>query len=190
MKKKIIPVLLILAVISVSILIVIFPTFSNKGGSHIALKQDLNLERVLDDQQDVELVFFGYAGCIDVCSPRLEALGEWYATLPLATQEDIGVRFIDLSVPKDKSLPDTFAKAFHERFKGVFLEDSLLRQYSKAFMVYFSKSLTKDDEIDHSTHLYLVKRNTKGKKILRYIYTAYPYDFTQIQSDIKELINE
>lgn len=190
MRKKVAPIFLILAVISVSILIIILPTFYSKGASHIELNQELDLELVLDAKQDVELVFFGYAGCIDICSPRLDALGKWYATLPLAKQEKIGVRFIDLSVPEDKTLPNTFAKAFHERFIGVFLEKSVLRVYSKAFMVYFAKSLTNDDEIDHSTHLYLVKKDKEGKKILRYIYTSYPYDFTQIQSDIKELINE
>lgn len=190
MIKKTAPIFLILAVVCVSILIVILPTFYSKGLSRVELNQDLDLKLVLDSAQDVELVFFGYAGCIDVCTPRLDALGKWYATLPLGTQEKVGVRFMDLSVPKERSLPDTFAKAFHERFTGVFLDESVLRIYAKAFSVYFSKSLMKDDEIDHSTHLYLVQKDTQGKKLLRFIYTAYPYDFTQIQSDIQELINE
>ena len=189
MKKNSIPALLVFLLLTASVLIMVSPTFFSKDLSRIELKQDLQLDLVLSEKYDLELVFFGYAGCVDVCTPRLDDLAKWYTSIPNDTQEKVNVKFIDLSVPEDTELPATFAKAFHKDFTGVFLDESVLRIYSKAFGVYFSTSLMDENEIDHTTHLYLVKRDATGKK-LRFIYTAYPFDFKQIQSDIEELSNE
>jgi protein SCO1/2 len=99
------------------------------------------------------------------------------------------VKFLDLSVPQDRTLPDSFAKTFHPDFKGLFLDDNILRVYTKTFNVYFARSLIDETQMDHTTHLYLIKRDKEGKQ-LRYIYTAFPYDFAQIKSDIQGLIDE
>lgn len=189
MKKRVAASILILLAISISILIVTLPTFFAKELSRTELRQELELEHVLDGSQEIELLFFGYAGCSDICAPRLQAIGNWYSTLEQKMQERLSVKFLDLSIPEERGLPDTFAKAFHKAFTGVFLEQKELRLYTRAFSVYFSPSLLNEREIDHTTHLYLAKRDTKGKE-LRFIYSAYPYDFKQIQSDIKELIHE
>ncbi len=189
MKQKLTASLLILLVLLVSIAAVILPTFFTKGVSRIELNQELDLERILDKQHEIELVFFGYAGCRNICTPRLEALGNWYAKLPAETQKHLGLKFIDISMREDKTLPDSFAKAFHQDFEGIFLDKDVIRVYTKTFSIYFSKSLIDENEIDHTAHLFIVKRNDDHKQ-LRFIYTAYPYDFEQIRSDIEELIHE
>jgi len=189
MKRKISAFLLILFILMISVFIMIVPSFFTKGVSRIQLQQDLPLELVLDGKHDIELVFFGYAGCVDICTPRLENLSKWYDTLSQKNKKHVGLKFLDLSAPHDTTLPDAFAKTFNPDFTGVFLDGHTLRVYTKAFSVYFSKSLIDDTQMDHTAHLYLVKRDDKGKQ-LRYIYTAYPYDFKQIQSDIQGLIRE
>ncbi len=189
MKRKLSAFILLLFVLIISLFLMIIPSFYTKGISRVALRQDLALELITEDKQDIELVFFGYAGCRDICTPRLENLGKWYGTLSEQTKEHLRIKFLDLSHPQDRSLPDTFAKTFHPSFKGVFLDDDILRVYTKAFSVYFSRSLMDETQIDHTTNLYLVKRSDTGKQ-LRYIYIAYPYDFAQIQNDIEELIHE
>ncbi len=189
MKQKIIGLLLILGVMLLSLMIVILPTFFTKGLSRIELNQTLELPLVLDGKKPIEFIFFGYAGCLDVCTPRLHHLASWYTTLSPETQQKIGVRFFDLSIPASAEVPDTFAKTFNPDFKGVFLSKNVLRDYTREFSVYFADSLLKKDEMDHTAHLYLVKRDAQGKK-LRFIYTAYPYDLKQIQSDIEELLDE
>lgn len=173
----------------ISVVIMILPSFSTKGVSRIPLNQDIELGLILDGNHHLELVFFGYAGCQDVCTPRLEKLGEWYRTLSVKMKERVRLKFFDLSIPKDKNLPDAFAKAFHESFKGVYLDAGILRIYTKAFNVYFSRSLIDETEMDHTSHLYLVKKDNRGKQ-LRFIYTAFPYDFEQIQFDLEEISNE
>ena len=189
MKKKITAFFLILLIFVLSTSIMILPSFFTKGMSRIELKQDLELELVLDGSHDTELVFFGYSGCLDICTPRLEKLSSWYSALPEKRRKKFTLRFMDISTPEDKNLPDSFAKAFHPDFKGVFLDNNILRVYTKAFNVYFSKALMDNTEMDHTAHLYLIKKGAHAKQ-LRFIYTAYPYDFKQIQSDIEELNHE
>ena len=189
MRKKLLSFLLIFLVLCVSALVVILPTFFTKGLSRVELRQDFELDLILDKKHDIELIFFGYAGCVAVCTPRLESLGKWYSTLPKETQERVGLKLLDLSIPDDRDLPDDFAKAFHEKFEGIFLDQDIIRVYTKVFSVYFSTSMLDSSELDHTAHLYLVKRSKEGKQ-LRFIYIAYPYDLEQIQSDIEELINE
>lgn len=189
MQQKISAFLLILLVLFISAGIMVLPSFFTKGVSRIELRQDLDLDLVLDGDQEIELVFFGYAGCINICTPRLHDLGVWYSSLPQAARQSFTLRFMDISDPEDDKLPDAFAKAFHPDFQGIYLDKDILRVYTKAFNVYFSKALLDETEMDHTTHLYLVKKS-KDTKQLRYIYTAYPYDLKQIRSDIEELVHE
>lgn len=189
MKKKITAFFLILLVIVISSSIMVLPSFFTKGISRIELKQNLDLGLVLDGVHDIELVFFGYAGCFDICTPRLEILSSWYSSLPEERRKKFTLRFMDISIPDNKSIPDSFAKTFNPDFKGVFLDKNILRVYTKAFNVYFSKALIDETEMDHTAHLYLLNKSKEGKQ-LRYIYTAYPYDFNQIQSDIEGLDHE
>lgn len=181
--------LIIILVLSVSVLVMILPTFMTKGISRVELHQELQLPLILNDEKDIKILFFGYAGCVDICTPRLQDLATFYATLDEKTKKRVSLEFLDISRPADANLPDSFAKFFNNNFKGIYLDDTILRTYTKAFRVYFSQSLLDEKEFDHSANLYLVKKN-KDKKELRYIYSAYPFDFEQITLDIEELTNE
>ncbi|MFK5937929.1 MAG: SCO family protein [Sulfurimonas sp.] len=187
--KKTSAILLIFLVLIVSISIMIVPTFFTKGISRITLHQELDLPLILNDNKDIEIIFFGYAGCVDICTPRLQALSDFYNKLNKKIKQRVGLVFLDISSPINKNLPSEFAKSFNDNFRGIYLNSSILRNYTKAFSVYFSKSLMNKTEYDHTTNLYIVKRD-KRKKEVRYIYTAYPYDFKQINLDIKALLNE
>lgn len=189
MTKRLRASFLLFLILFISVLIVILPSIFTKGVSRIELKQNVDLELILDGSDDIELVFFGYSGCHTICAPRLQALAQWYVSLEEKEQKNITIKFLDLSVPQDKTLPDSFAKAFHEDFKGVFLNSNILKTYTKTFQVYFSSSLFDSTKIDHTAHLYLVKKDKQGKQ-LRFIYTAFPYDFKQMQLDIQELYHE
>lgn len=189
MKKKILALTLFIVTILLSIVIVISPSFTGKSLSYVELHQELTLDYVLNGQEDVELIFFGYAGCLAVCTPRLHKLQEWYKTLSPQEQKRVTLKFFDLSIPLDHQTPDIFVKSFHPNFKGVYLNEKVIRDYTKLFSVYFAKSFINEGEIDHSTYLYIVKR-TQGLKELRAIYTSYPYDFAYLSDKIKGLLNE
>ena len=189
MAKRIYAALILFFVVATSIFIMILPSFATKGISRISLHQELQLPLILNDEKDIKLVFFGYAGCADICTPRLQDLASFYKELPTATKKRVGVEFLDISIPEDSALPNDFAKFFHKDFKGIYLNKKILRDYTKEFQVFFSQGLFNKKEFDHSTNLYIIKK-TKKTKELRYIYTSYPFDFQQITLDIEELTNE
>ena len=189
MKTKIYPFLILFSVVLTSILIVILPTFFTKGVSRITVDKEISLPLILDDNKTIKLLFFGYSGCSDICTPRLYDISEFYNQLTKKERNSLGVEFLDISIPDDKTLPLRFAQFFNPDFKGIFLEEKNLRDYTKEFNVYFSKSLLDETEYDHTAHLYLVTKKNK-KKTIRYLYNSYPYDFEQIHLDIKELLNE
>lgn len=169
--------------------VMVVPTLFTKNISRIEATQSFSLEDILNAEQSVELIFFGYAGCSDICTPRLASLALFYKALPMEMQEHLGVRFIDISNAQDATLSQRFASYFHKDFVGITPQSRSLREYTKPFDVYFAPSFQDAGEFDHTAHLYLVSKR-KGIKQIRYIYTAYPYDFKQIRSDIKELLNE
>ncbi len=189
MKTKLQSTSMIVLVIVVSILIMIIPTFFTKGISRVILNKELNLPLILNDDKEVKLLFFGYSGCTDICTPRLYSLDKFYKTIDKNITSRVGVEFLDISVPHDNSLPSRFAKFFNPNFKGIYLSSDVLRKYTKEFDVFFSKSLIDETEYDHTANIYLVKKS-KNKKELRYVYSSYPYDFKQINLDIEELLNE
>ena len=167
----------------------IIPTFFTNGISRVAIHKEVNLPLILNDDKDVALVFFGYSGCSDICTPRLYSINEIYNSLHVDVKKRVDVEFLDVSVPVDNTLPVRFAAFFNPDFKGIFLNSKILREYTRAFDVYFSQSLSDTTEYDHTSNLYLLKK-TDIKKELRYIYSSYPYDIDQINLDIKELLNE
>jgi len=176
---------MIFLVLLLSVLISIAPTFFTKGVSRVSLHQAIELPLILNTDKKIELIFFGYSGCTDICTPRLHTIAKWYDSFKY--KDKVQVKFLDISQPYDSFLPNLFARSFHKDFRGVYLTETNLRQYTKAFNVYFSKSLVNKYEFDHTANLYLLKRS-KNLKELRYIYTAYPYDLKQINTDIEELL--
>ena len=187
MKKSYLAAVIIFFLILISIFITIAPTFFTKGVSRVSLHQNIDLSLILDTPKEIELVFFGYAGCTDICTPRLHNIAEWYQQS--IYKDEVQVRFLDISRPYDTFLPQLFAASFNKEFIGVYLKEDFLREYTKEFSVYFARSFRDEHEFDHTANLYLLKRS-KNFKELRYIYSAYPYDFKQITADIEELIHE
>lgn len=189
MQNKLHSTSILLLVVVVSILIMIIPTFLTKGISRVSLNKEFNLPLILNDEKDVKLLFFGYSGCTDICTPRLHSLNEFYKTIDKNITSRVGVEFLDISIPNDNTLPSRFTAFFNPNFKGIYLSNDILREYTKEFDVYFAQSLMDRAEYEHTANIYLVKR-TENKKELRYIYSSYPYDFKQIRLDIEELLNE
>lgn len=189
MKKKLLPASMLILVVMVSILIMVIPTFFTKGISRVTLNKEVNLPLILNDDKDVKLLFFGYSGCTDICTPRLQSLNTFFKTLDPDIKQKVGLEFLDISVPYDEELPSRFAQFFNPNFKGIFLSSNIVREYTRMFDVFFSQSLMDEAEYDHTANIYILKKS-QNKKELRYIYNSYPYDFKQINSDIRGLLNE
>ena len=141
---------LILIAISTSVFIIILPTFFSQDKIRTELNKVVKLEHILDTKKEIELVFFGYVGCTDVCTPRLEDLASWYKTLPQGMKNKFSIRFINLSKLQDPDQVQLFVKAFDNDFLALYLEQNELRKYTKTFFVHFAKSLLDDFEMNHT----------------------------------------
>lgn len=96
--------------------------------------------------------------------------------------------FVDITAPADETLPMRFASYFNPSFRGIYLTRSEIKEYSRAFEVYFSPKLFDKDEYDHSADLYLLARDKEGRTIIAYIYNSYPYNAKKIANDLKALL--
>ena len=189
MKKKVLASFLILSVIFLSLLVMILPSYFQGDLSRASIQKEVQLPLLLNDKKDIALVLFGYAGCVDICTPRLSSLATYYKSLSPSIRKRVSVEFFDISIPINQDLPTQFASFFHPDFKGIFLPQKLLRKYTKAFDVYFSRTLMDTTQFNHSANLYLVQKK-QGKKIIRYIYNSFPYDFKQIDLDLQGVLDE
>ncbi len=181
--------LYIILAILISAAVMVVPTFRSQGISSVKVDKEFTLPLILEDRKDIKLVFFGYSGCDDICTPHLNSIDKLYRRLTPAEQQRVGVEFVDISSPHDVTLPERFARFFNDSFKGIYLKSDEVRKYTRVFGVYFAPSLDGSGSIDHTASLYLVQKRD-GRKYLRAIYSAYPYDETGILADIKELTNE
>lgn len=189
MRKKAYPIFMLILTIVTSLFIMIAPTLFTKDISRVTLNKKIDLPLILDDEKEIKLIFFGYSGCADICTPRLYGINEIYKSLDTDIKKKVGVEFVDISTPYDSTLPERFASFFNKEFKGIYLDTKVLRNYTKEFGVYFSPGLIDKTGFNHTSNLYLAKKSNNNK-VIKYVYTSYPYDFKQIKSDIKELLHE
>ncbi len=189
MKKQIYGILLFVLIIIISILVVVAPAFLSEHTAAVKAEQELNLPLILNDDKNIQLIFFGYSTCVDVCIPRLKKLSQLYNSLDKKIKDQVGILFIDISVPADPQQPSKYVRSFNPDFKGLYLNKTAVREYIQAFRVFSSRSLVNKAEYNHSSYLYLVEKKGQ-KKWLRYIYKTAPYPLEKIKDNIKELIGE
>ncbi len=189
MKKQIYGTLLFVLIIIISLMVVVVPAFWSENTTAVKTEQELDLPLILNDDKNIQLVFFGYSTCVDVCIPRLKELSQFYNSLDKKIKDNVGILFIDISVPADPQQPAKYVRSFNPDFKGLYLNKTAVREYIQAFRVFSSRSLINKAEYNHSSYLYLVEKNGQ-KKWLRYIYKTAPYPLEKIKDNIKELISE
>ncbi|MCU7950016.1 MAG: SCO family protein [gamma proteobacterium symbiont of Bathyaustriella thionipta] len=189
MSKKFIAPIIIFTLLLLSLLLIFLPSISAEKNGRITINRAINLPLLKQHEKETLLVFFGYSGCVDICTPRLMQIASWYDKLNVSIKKRTTLLFFDLSSPEDKNTPDRFAKTFHNDFHGIYLNRQNINNYVSAFDVYYAQSLFKANEIDHTSHLYLLKKGEKGHD-LRTIYSAYPYDLLQVKTDMEGLLNE
>lgn len=131
------------------------------------------------------LIFFGYVGCMDVCTPRLHEIAAIVNQYEQQTsRRDLDVLFINIDPESTTHEANTFAKAFHPNFIGVTLPKNELMKITSIFNTYFSAGLLDKNEINHTQHLYLLRKDSNQNYYLRNIYIKVPYDRKIILDDL------
>ncbi|WP_373002445.1 SCO family protein [Sulfurimonas sp.] len=158
---------------------------SNTKGK-IDISKKIEASYIKSDKKFV-LLFFGYVGCTDVCTPLLERLNSLYESEVFKTvREDVDVVFVNLTSEVEEHQPDLFAKFFNPAFKGVYLSRRETLDIDRTFGLFFSRSIADKTKVDHTDFLYLVQ-NTSDLQILKSMYSIHPLNKEKIIEDIKQL---
>ena len=184
MKHYILPLILFTTIV----LIIFSGNFSSSSG-RVEIDQKIRSTLFKNYNNKFLFVFFGYVGCRDICTPRLEELSSIYEDLKYKNNIDIDTSFINLIRLQDSELPQLFASAFHKDFDGFYLNNDKIQILQNEFRVYNSTSLTSKGDWDHTSFLFLLKKGIDGYYLKR-IYTYIPFDKEKIIKDILENLND
>ncbi|MDD2267371.1 SCO family protein [Sulfuricurvum sp.] len=191
MNKKIVLAVVLFVVLLVAVPFIQALFFTQQTAGKIVINQPINAPYLNNTKKEITLVFFGYVGCVRVCTPILHQLNDFYDSPQFAPfQGTVGVSFVNLMPELDKNQPQLFAESFNHEFEGVYLTQKELMSIDRELNVFFSKSLSESGEIDHSDHLYLIEREKSGIVVLRNIYTTHPINRSLIVDDIRKLLSE
>ena len=182
-KLIIVPLVLVFFILIPLIQSIIFS--SNSNGS-IEINKEVKAD-FIQSEKKIVLLFFGYVGCTDVCTPILNELNNLYESKEFKKiQRDTEILFINLTPEVQEFQPDLFAKYFNEGFKGIYLSRKETLSIDRNFGVFFSRDLNEETELNHTDYVYLID-NSKKKMILKNIYTAHPLHKLKIINDIMVL---
>lgn len=157
------------------------------AGSTGRISLDAPVATHLFDRYDapVLLVFFGYTGCADACPPRLQEIASIYERLGSTSVQPL---FVSLIKELDEGASERFAHGLHPAFHGITADALVLRTLRKEFDVYIAPSLTDAQVYDHTTFLYVLRREETGYH-LRQIYTYVPFVPERIAAEIQTMMN-
>lgn len=149
----------------------------------MVIEKEVKADFIKSDKKFV-LLFFGYFGCRDVCTPILEEMSKMYESKEFEElKESVDFVFVNLTPEVEAFEPDLFAKYFNNDFKGVYLSKSELFSMDRNFELYFARSLSDNSELDHTDNLYLIENNSKTK-VLKSIYSTHPIKRKKLIDDI------
>jgi len=135
--------------------------------------------------KEYKLVFYGYVGCIKICSPVLDNLAKFYVSDAFSPyREHVDPVFVNLMPELSKEQPDLFAKSFNPNFHGVYLDEKQLTSLDKELSVFFTRKTGEEFEIDHSDFVYLLRHTKKGELRLINIYHTHPLQSGMILKDL------
>lgn len=136
------------------------------------------------------LLYFGYVGCGDVCTPLLGNLAALYDAEPFAAlRAHVGVAFANLTYEIDPEQPALFAMASHPAFIGIHLDRSRLQGLSRLFRLYYARRLGDPRAMDHTDFVYLLQRKGGGYRLVSF-YSTHPLDGGRLRADIAALLKE
>lgn len=116
----------------------------------------------------VQLVFFGFAQCPDVCPTSLSELSE---AMKLLGPDADRVQVLLVTVDPERDTPDLlrqYLSAFDPRFLGLTGTPEQVRQAASSFKAFYSKVPRPggDYTMDHSASFYLLDRNGEARVLL------------------------
>lgn len=190
MKKK--DILKIVAIFALFILFIpLFQSilFQETTAGKIYINKQIEVPYLHASEKKLALVFFGYYGCADICTPFLEKMSKIYESDAFSPyKKDIDIYFINLNPSVKKNNPDEFAKYFNSNFKGVYLAHNEIMKIDRSFGLYHAKSLKNKYDMKHTDSLYLLKKDNMDFT-LKYIYLNKLLNSNTLIQDIEAMLH-
>ncbi|MDD5373055.1 MAG: SCO family protein [Sulfurimonas sp.] len=160
--------------------------FSGSSKGAIKIEREVKADFIKSDKKFV-LLFFGYFGCRDVCTPIMQEMAKLYESKEFEEVKDsVDFLFVNLTPEVEEFQPDLFAKYFNKNFKGVYLSKRELFAIDRNFELYFARSLNDETELNHTDNIYLIQ-NDKESKVLKSIYSTHPLKIKKLIDDIIQI---
>ena len=189
MKRLFVVVIFLILIFTIPLVLVYL--FNDADNGKVVINKELKAEFLKDNDTKVIVLFFGYVGCIDVCTPILEKLNKIYMSEVLKDkQNDFQIVFVNLTPKVEPQQADLFAKAFNDSFKGLYLTQEELFSIDRKFSVYFSDGLFDKSELTHTDYIYLIQQDKPQRYILKNMYTNNPLHEKVLTEDILEAIRK
>ncbi len=136
--------------------------------------------------KQVQLVFFGFTQCPDICPTALSEVNEAMRLLgPQA--KDVQVLMVTVDPERDNPVVlSNYMAAFNPGFKGLVGSPEQLKKTASSFKAFYAKSPLPNGNytMDHSTSFYLLDQNGKARVLISNQAGA-----ATIAHDIKALLN-
>lgn len=138
--------------------------FTYVGTGHPVENRTVNKDAFLDrSQNEIEIVFFGFAGCADVCPASLAKLASVLESDKLHTiGVNTGATFIEVKSLQESSgvrLAEQYASAFSPRIRGYTPDMNAFRELSEEFIIKLYKSRSENGQLSHTDHFFLLARD-------------------------------
>jgi len=151
------------------------------GGSFSLVDQNGRTVSDKDYRGKLQLVYFGFTSCPDICPTALQTVAIALDELGAAASE---VAPILITVDPERDTPAAmkeYVQAFHERLIGLTGTPEQIAAVAKAYRVYFQKvklaNSSLDYSVDHSGFLYLMNRD--GKYLAHFRHNATPEEIAK-----------
>ncbi|MCL4419694.1 SCO family protein [Patescibacteria group bacterium] len=159
-----------------------FPSLSDpKHAGRSEKRMAVDFPFLEKESSNIVLVYFGYVGCGDVCSPALQDLSQIYE---LSKKQGLmsvpSVWFVNMTPNTDTQSVQRWAEYFNPDFNSYAPNQTeLVIMIQTLNAVYTQLGL----KAEFCSFLYLLQKKGKGYELV-YIYTSVPYHRTLILKDI------
>lgn len=154
--------------------ILILPLSMVVGLSYMGVSHPLEGKKVRntfflpDSNHEMEIVFFGYVGCPEVCPTALAQMSKVLEAVNTDGEVAVGAVFVDINAGSRHQHPaQRYAQQFSPGIQGVSVSPDELKRLSEEFRLRFTQSDAGGGEIFHTDHFFLLKRHEEGWKIVR-----------------------
>lgn len=161
--KEIAGILLLLCLLVLPAVLVV--GFSYSGTAHPIEKKFIENDGFLaGSANDVEILFFGFAGCNTVCPVSLGKIASVLESDQLNnTEKSVGGLFVEVKTLRDEtqdsSFADLYSRAFSSQIRGYTPDLKTYQPLAEEFIIRLYESRGDAGQISHTDHFFILTRD-------------------------------